>query len=290
MTNTTLIKLVCATSLGALAACGGSDSGDPRVAELQTLASTEDTSSVLGGSSLQSNGTTGALVLATATGTLQHNTGGTTLDDGTYALTDTNGTNSANQLSDGKSTLTAGLDGFTGSYAFTESYEQAYTVDGVSYDSTGIFGIIIDARDMPASGKATFTGEALGTVNIASDGFDLTGGTSTVTATFNGEGGTVDLVMGAFTSTSQSANTTSTNPIDTISAIGMVIDGNGFSGGTITTALTGEDVDILGGSATSAAAGSFFGYNSDDAQPDEVGGVVLMQGDAGLVTGAFIAD
>lgn len=288
MTNTTLIKLVCATSLGALAACGGSS--NPRVAELQTLASTEDISSVLAGSSLQSNGTTGALVLATTTGTLQHDTGGTTLDDGTYALTDADGTNNANQLSDDNSTLTAGLDGFTGSYAFTESYEQAYTVDGVSYDSTGIVGIVIDARDMPASGAATFTGEALGTVNIASDGFDLTAGTSTVTATFSDEGGTVDLVMNAFTSTSQSGDETATNPIDTISALGMVIDGNSFSGGTITTALAGEDVDLLGGSATSVAAGHFFGYNSDDAQPDEVGGVLLMQGDAAVINGAFIAD
>ena len=288
MKNSMMIKLVCATSLGALTACGGG--GGPTVVEVETLSSTAEATSTLGGAALQSNGTTGVLAIVSSEGTLRHDTGATTLDDGTYVLTDSNGLNGDDQLTDGTSVLSTSTSGFTGSYDFTRAYEQTYAVDGVSYDSTGVGGVVLPAGDMPTSGDATFTGEAVGTVNVAADGFDLSGGTSTVTAAFTSDGGTVDVVLNGFTSASQSGDETTTNPIDTISALGMTIDGNGFSGGTLTTSLAGEDVDVLGTGATSAAAGNFFGYDEDTEQPPEVGGVVLMQGDDGLVTGAFIAN
>jgi hypothetical protein len=269
MKKTLMIKLVCATSIAALAACGGGSG--PRTAEVEPLASTENVTSTLGGVALQSNGSTGVLSVLTTEGTLMHESGAVTLNDGTYTLSDADGVDDDGLFTDGTSTVSTESVAFTGDYDFTQAYEQTYTADGIAYDSTGITGVVIDARDMPSTGNATFTGEAIGSVNVAADGFDLTAGTSTLTATFSSDGGTIDLVMSDFTSTSQSGDDTSVNPIDTISALGMTIDGNGFTGGTLTTALDGTDVDIIGGSTTTAATGSFFGYNSDVAQPDEVG-------------------
>jgi hypothetical protein len=103
--------------------------------------------------------------------------------------------------------------------------------------------------------------------------------------------------MTGFIATDQATGSAATAPIDMISASGMTIAGNSFSGGTITTTNGGAAVNITGANTTMAAQGAFFGYNSNQtapsgtiAAPDEVGGLVLLQGDDGIVAGGFIAD
>jgi hypothetical protein len=70
----------------------------------------------------------------------------------------------------------------------------------------------------------------------------------------------------------------------------MRISGNGFEGGTVQTMNGGTVVNITGSGTSSSAQGSFFGYDANASAPDEVGGVILQQGNGGVVAGAFIAD
>lgn len=279
--------------MGLLTGCGGGGGGtQPQsntAPSYETMSSTADATSTLAGSGIRSNGTSGAIDLTSTSGTLKHDTGATTIDDGTYSLTDSDGFNGSNVMSDGSSTLTSdGTQGFSGTYEYVRAYNQTYTSGGVTYDTTGIYGIVTNASDMPTSGSATYTGEATGVVITATQGFDLSNGTSTVNANFGA--GTVDVTLNGFTSTDQSTGNPSAAPIDTISVTGMAISGNGFSGGTASTSNSGTTTSVTGANTTNSAQGHFFGYDAANSQPDEVGGNVVIQGDDGRVIGTFIAD
>ena len=254
----------------------------------ETLTSTASSTSPLAGSAIRSNGTTGTLDVTTTSGTLTHNTGATTVSDGTYSLTDADGI-SGGVLTDGSSTLTSnGSQGFTGTYEYVRAYNQTYISGGVTYDSNGVNGIVTSSTDVPTTGSATYTGEARGVVVTGVQGFDLNNGTSTVNADFGS--GTVNATMTGFSATNQATGAAATAPIDTISATGMTISGNGFSGGTITTSNGGVVTSVTGTNTTTAGQGHFFGYDGTNARPDEVGGNILIQGDNGRVLGTFIAD
>ena len=152
----------------------------------ETLSSTANANSTLAGSAIRSHGTSGALDLVRTTGTLQHNTGATTLNDGTFTLTDSNGFSNG-ILTDGSATLTSnGTQGFSGTYEYVRPYNQTYVSGGVTFDSTGAYGIVTKTTDMPTSGSGTYTGEATGTVVTegGAQGFNLRSGTSTVNADF----------------------------------------------------------------------------------------------------------
>ncbi|MEL6748914.1 MAG: transferrin-binding protein-like solute binding protein [Pseudomonadota bacterium] len=282
---------------GLLTGCGGGGSGvKPSTGggtvtspSYENMSSTADATSTLAGSGIRSNGTSGAIDLVNTSGSLKHDTGATTLNDGTYTLTDSDGFNASNVMSDGSSTLTSdGTQGFSGTYEYVRAYNQTYISGGVTYDTTGIYGIATNASDMPTSGSATYTGEATGVVVTATQGFGLSSGTSTVNADFGA--GTVNVTLNGFTATDQATGNAATAPIDTISVNGMTISGNGFSGGTATTSNGGTTTSVTGANTTSNPQGHFFGYDSANSRPDEVGGNVLIQGDDGRVIGTFIAD
>lgn len=96
--------------------------------------------------------------------------------------------------------------------------------------------------------------------------------------------------MTDFTVTDQATGNAVTGPVDTISVTGMTISGNGFSGGTVATTNDGTAVNITGANTTTTAQGAFFGYDTAASAPDEVGGLVLQQGDDGILAGGFVAD
>lgn len=303
--NNTISRLAATAACALLAACGGSSTGGdsttdggtptPTTPSYETLDSTAATASTLGGVALRSNNTSGTLDIVTTSGTTTHNTGNTTITDGTYSLTDADGFNGGKTLTDGTSTITTDTSALSGTYEYVTTYDQTYNSGGVTYDSRGIGGVTTGASDVPESGTATYTGGAQGQIVTATQGFDLNNGTSTVSADF--AAGTVDATMTGFTVTDQATGNAATAPIDTISATGMTIVGNGFSGGTVATANGGTAVNVTGANTTTAAQGAFFGYNGTQTAPsgtiaaaDEVGGLVLQQGNDGIVAGGFIAD
>lgn len=294
-------KLSMISVLALISGCGGGGGGDtvtpaPSIPSYEVLGSSTAATSDLGGVFLRSNGTTGALELVANSGTTTHDTGNTTITDGTYSLTDADGFAGGNTLTDGSSTIAVDTSTYAGTYEFVAAYEQSYTVDGVTFDSTGFGGIITAAQDIPATGTATYVGGASGTLITATQGFDLNAGTSQVTANF-GSGNGVDVTLTDFTSIDQTNGNATAAPIDTIAVNGMTITGNGFSGGTITTKLDGDTISVTGANTTSAAQGAFYGYSTEQvaadgtiSSPDEVGGLILVQGDDGILTSSFIAD
>ena len=245
------------TLIALLAGYGGG--GTTTAPSYEALSSTASSTSTLAGSAIRSNGTTGTLDVTTASGTLMHDTGATTVSDGTYILADADGI-SGGVLTDGSSTLISnGSQGFNVTYEYVQAYNQTYTSGGVTYDSNGVYGIVTTASDVPSSGTATYTGEARGVVVTGAQGFDLNNGTSIVNANFGA--GTVDVTMNGFSATSQAIGAAATAPIDTISATGMTISGNGFSGGTMTTANGGAVISVTGPNTSVAGQGHFFGYD-----------------------------
>lgn len=291
MYSTTYLA-TCLTFCSLLAACGGSSTGNSTTTSAPSyetlLNSTAARTSTFGGIALRSNNTSSVLDIVTTTGATTHNTGNTTISDGTYSLTDADGFDGGNSLTDGISTITKDLSSLSGTYEYVTIYGQAYTFDNDAYDSVGIGGIITSASDVPTSGSASYTGDAYGLVVTATQGFDLKNGTSTVLADFSA--GTVDATMTGFTATNQATGNAASAPIDTISATGMTIAGNGFFGGTVTASNGAAVVNVSGINSTANAQGAFFGYDAAASAPDEVGGLILLQGDAGIVTGGFIAD
>lgn len=280
----------CAMTIMASGGGGETITNPPPVAarSYETLDSTAATTSTLGGVALRSNNTSGAQEIVTTSGTTTHNTGNTTITDGTHSLTDADGFNGGSTLTDGTSTITKDTSDISGTYEYVTIYDQTYTAGGVRYDSVGVGGVITSAADVPTTGAATYTGDAFGLVVTATQGFDLKNGTSTVSADF--AAGTADATMAGFTATDQATGNTATAPIDTISATRMAISGNRFSGGTVITMNGGATVNITGANTRTTAQGAFFGYDASASGPDEVGGLVLQRGDDGIVAGGFIAD
>ncbi len=52
----------------------------------------------------------------------------------------------------------------------------------------------------------------------------------------------------------------------------------------------GSAVNFTGAGTTYDAGGDFYGYNPIMASPDEVGGVLLIEGDGGFVYGIYAAN
>lgn len=294
-----LICLVTTSSIMLLSACGGGGGGasvqatdvpvqQRVVPSYQTLDSKAEATSSLGGIALRSNGATGSLDVTQSTGTITHNSGAIVLDDGTYSFSDSDGPDANRVLTDGRSTVVRGSRSFTGTYEYVTVYEQTYVSGGVTFDTNGIFGVVTRPADIPTTGSATYTGEAAAQLVTSTEGFDLSNGTSTVTADFGS--GTVDVTMTGFTATNLATGNAGPAPIDTITATGMQIAGNRFSGGTVSTTNGGATASPTGPNTTAVAQGAFFGYDTANSTPDEVGGIFLMQGDNGIITGGFIAD
>lgn len=280
-----------------LAACGGGGGADPANAEdppanfgvpypFAASYANGEAQNDLGGVAIQSNVASGVLQMTGLSGTKDHSTRATAVSDGIYILVDANGFDAAGRLTDGRSTLALGPS--ASNYTSLRTFDQSYSVNGVSYDSFGVLGVVTRPGDIPTGGEATYRGSSDVIIITENEGFSVTGN-STVVARFGGSG-SVDVTIDNFATTDMRTGSPTTAPIDAITVREMTIADGGFSGGTLATLRNGTPVAITGANTTGVAEGVFFGYDPALSQPDEVGGMILMQGADGTVLGNFIAD
>ena len=293
MKNVVVKSGIVIGSMLALSACSSAPTTPttPTGPSYQTFAqaianSTGTTPTPLGGSAIRSNGTTGALDITNSTGEIDHTNGNVSVNDGTKTLTAPNAYAAVNILTDGTATITATNSVIsTSSYDYVISINEQYTTgsgtSAVSYDSSGFLGLVTATADIPSAGTATYTGASDATITTAGSTQRLTGGTSTLTADFSA--GTATLTMTGFTTSTPAL-------LDTITATGMGISGNTLSGGTLETLLNTAPVNLTGTNTVSGASANFFGYDATNSIPDEVAGVILLDGDSGIISGAFVAD
>lgn len=280
------IKLGILSSCACLLIGSGDVPGGSGNAAYELFNSTAAKASTLNGSALQTNTKTGELKLLPVSGTLQHNSGSSQIQNGQYTIADTDGSDANGILSDGKSTLKYSGN-FTGDYKYAATYQQNYKIGNIAHDATGIVGIATLANDMPNNSTSTYNGEAEAIVITAAGGFDLNKGNSKVVANFGTS--KVSVTLNGFTAIDQTTGIAGSAPIDEIKIADMSLNGSGFSGGSFSTTKAGTIVDITGANNSNAAQGSFFGMNAGNTAPAEVGGHVLMQGDGGVVMGTYLA-
>ena len=235
----------------------------------------------------------GSTAMATLSGSFTAGSNETAIFDGTYLLVDPSGFDVNGVLTDGivyAVTLDGAQSGlFTGNYSYVVPIAYTYQ-NGVNSTSVlGNTGVIAATADIPVAGTAQYVGDAFARVESANGttGFLLSGGTSIVDVDF--AAGAVDVTMGLFTAVDQYAPNP-VAPIDAISGTGMHIIGASFTGGTWVTYKNGAVVNFTGPATAVSAGGDFYGYDPLISAPDEVGGVILMDGSSGLVYGIFTAD
>ena len=251
-------------------------------------ATTSSGTSTLGGVALKLRTIPTATTLSTSSGTLNHATGATTINDGTYTLVDPDGYTANGLLSDGVSTLiSTPAQGFTGNYDFARVYSHSYFVSTVPHVATGVYGIVTQEADMPTTGTAVYNGEAQASYSNTTSTFDMGGGTSQVSADF--ASGTVNVSANNFTVTNRDTSVAANVGFNGIKITGMKVFGNQFSGGQITTERNGVNVNIINNSTQQSAIGRFFGLNTSGT-PDEVGGIGYLKGSDGTLTTIFLAD
>ena len=284
----------CIALLCALPACNTLDpartstSGNNLSSDYERLASTANATSTLGGVALKLRPIPTATQLSTSSGTLDHATGATTINDGTYTLVDPDGFTENGLLTDGVSTLfSTPAQGFTGNYDFARVYSHAYFINTVPFVATGVYGVVTRPEDMPTTGSATYTGEAQASYFNTTSNFDLNNGRSEIDANF--VDGTVNVTTDGFEITNRATGVSANIGFNGIKITGMDVFGNQFSGGTIETELNGRTVEIITDRAQESALGRFFGL-TNSGQPDEAGGIGYLRGEDGSLTTIFLAD
>lgn len=271
-----------------IASGGGSEDtgGTSTGPTYQTLASTAASTSNIAGVGLTTNDSNADLDVETASGTVTHNTGALELGGSGRSFSDPDGPDAAGVWDDSGNTIRPSSVLDTSSYDYLDVFEANASGGGVKYTTTMIGGINTKNSDMPSSGSATYTGKATATVATGSAGYEMTDGDATVSVNFGT--GNVDATMTGFSvSATPSAPAT---PLDTIKVTGASLTGSTSSGGTVTTELSGTEVDLTGSGTTSTTAGQLFGWDSTNSTPDEAGMVFKREGDSGTVAGALIAD
>ena len=143
------------------------------------------------------------------------------------------------------------------------------------------------ASHIPISGNANYTGEAVG-LAVAGDAglFELVG-VSSIAVDFGA--GDIDVTLDGFTATDANGGAT-TAPFDTVVITGMTIAGNTFTGGDLVTLLSGEQITVIGATASYGSEGAFFGWDDAGAIPDEVAGVSVTIGSDGFLLFSFVGD
>lgn len=273
-----------------LSACvtGDGDGEAVLAPSYETFSSTSNATSTLGGVALKLREDPDQVTLSASSGSYQHSSGATVLNDGTYELVDADGFAFDSLLTDGISVLiSTPSQGFSNNYSYARVYTQGYLVAATPYSTTGVFGIVTSASDIPSSGSATYTGEAAGGYSNTTDAYDLEGGASTITANFGTQ--TVNVAMTGFTAVNKSSGSSEDVGFNQVRITGMRIDRNQFEGGTIATLANGTEVQIVGTVSQQEALGRFFGLDSTNA-PDEAGGIAYLAGENGSVTTIFLAD
>lgn len=248
------------------------DAGDANHLE---IASTLAATSTLGGTHVRTDGT-----VANITGDFTHNTGAVRFSDGSVILDDPDGGTRLTGLQDGSASVSvfAG-SGLTSDFQFL----TPATISSPAGSGSAILGIVTEPASMPSTASASYVGQSSLNVATGAGAFVMTG---TALTEANFAGGWVDVEMTSFSSSSNP------QPFDTLTINGMPISGSGFSGGSLSTSLDGSTVNVLGsGSTTYASRGGFFGFDSVNGVPAEVGGGFRADGSSGeVITGLFTGD
>ncbi|MGV6839846.1 MAG: transferrin-binding protein-like solute binding protein [Planktomarina sp.] len=236
------------------------------------------------------NGTTGALSAATSTGALDQSTGTLTVSQGPYAfVSNANAYTPTGLISDSAGATLLANAGMGANYEYLVVYNGTFTDGGVNYDTVGVLGPVTATADVRTSGTATYSGSANLSV-VTQNGFSrlYTDGTTSISVNFATSN--ADMTLNNFTITNRSGQATNSSEFDTLSINGMAISGSNMSGGTFAFTQSGQQVDIVGTNTSETVHGTFYGYDEVNNIPDEVGGIVLVSGDTGQVTGVFVAD
>ena len=272
----------------------------------QTRTSTAAITSTMGGSAIVGplDSTTGqpiSLTTVATAGSTTHNTGRLRLDDGTYLFIDPDGPDAFGNVTNGTATGTVGAAFTTdfSAYDYVFPYRLSYPTGGATASSAmsiGVAGMITDGSDMPVAGSASYSGTALAQIsnyapaNYVNDLY-LDDGVSTVDVNFASGSATVNLANFArITGNGGATVTAAAAAIDQIQGTGLLISGAHFTGGSWVTMKGGSVVNVVGASQTSTGNGTFFGYDPSISAPDEVGGVVVIDGATAVVAGFYIAD
>lgn len=270
-------------SLIGLAGCGGGGGGGGAGA-YEPLVSSAPVTSTLGGVSVRVSAS--GVRLVDVTGTTNHASGATTISDGVYTLIDSDGADGNYTLTDGTAIFDAPAPGTLGTQSYTYVGGYSFSYPGISSRVVG--GVITQAADMPTGGSASYFGDAQGGYSTGVQSVFLEGGTASVAVDFGG--GLVDVAMTGFSGkTAGSGAPVATPLVDAITATGMTISGNRFSGGTVTLSRGGTALTPTGSNPTDSAAGAFFGLDAATGQPAEVGGAVVSTGTQRAIYGMFVA-
>lgn len=281
-----------------LAGCGGGAVPDepppplkPSVNAYETIYSEAPATSSLRGVGFgipQTGQEANTIPLLEVAGSVRHDVGPLSLDDGQYDFTgtmryvDPDDPEQGVYFSDGKGGVFF-LSEFNGAtFDYVMRYAGEYRIGSVTYSSEGVAGIVTAVSDMPAGGEASYSGVAFGSGATVSGGsFELLSGNAAATVNFLD--GTVSLTADGFSDIGA--------PVDAVQVAGALIDGASFSGGTITLLSDGSSAEgILGDNIQSQFGGSFYGYDNVSSIPDELGGMLLKAGDDGYVALYFAAD
>lgn len=285
-----------ATSLAMLvSACGGgsgSDGGDnsSQTVVVDGTGAVDDTGGIdyprvadqvnqtsgLGGTFVKNAGS-----VTSVSGDFDHSDGTTRFSDGTVTLNASSG-NGLTDLDDGTTVVSV----FAGSgLSIDFQFLAPVTISSPAGSGSAIIGLTTDVADMPTSSTATYGGQTSLSVATGGGAFEMSG-----TAQTNVNFGTnrVDVTLGNFSNSSNPA------PFDELRLNNMTISGAGYSGGTLTTLQDGSTVTPLGSGATLASRGNFFGFDSENTIPAEVGGGFRANGVASdsdkLITGIYTGD
>lgn len=274
-----------------LSACGGGETSGGGGAGTTTYSSLSDTSRStamnLRASGLATSG--GTTTVDNGSGNFTPSTGSIVVSDGAVTLRDTNGPNSGGVYEDSSgATFSPYTVLSSAGYDYLSLGNLNYTDGGDTYNVVLVYGAATSTADMgSASGSVIYNGAAAATAIDATNRYDLTDGTATITVDFDASNQQVDAVLTGFTVTGLPTNTAAI-PFDTIDLNNMTISDNVFSGGDIATTSAGTLVLFAGAGATDATDGSFFALDGN--VPDELGGVFLSDGSSGTVQGVFVGD
>jgi len=169
-------------------------------------------------------------------------------------------------------------------FDYVRSFEST---DG-SNNVNGVVGVVTDSKDMPTAGTATYAGSSKALLIAGTTAIALNDGKANVMVDF--AAGNVSVDMDQFTAADMATGNAATAPVDRILISDMKIDGNGFSGGSISSFSGGtQNPSLLGINVTDKTAGNFYGP-TDSTAPDEVGGSFLSKGTGGTLLGDFAGD
>lgn len=239
----------------------------------------------LGGPAIRTATNTGAMDLSVLSGLFVTNTGAVTVTDTEFSLSDPDGFNTLGRLQGDGTVMTHVVT--QGQYDYVILYQGQTQTASSQMDLLGVLGVVTPQPQVPWTDKASFEGEAGATAITADGGYALNDGMALVTADF--KLGTVNVTLSGFSATDIITQTATDAPIDTILGTNLLITQSGFSGNTIVFKKNGVRADITGPATSNAMSGAFYGTDTTG-RPDEAAGVVVSQGDAGMVSGWFIAD